>query len=157
MSQSTLKKRRDAYFSQDRKSIHVDKIRFTQRSIKDSFSSGTPIKWTIYMLESNQIKPMEIPLIRIGYVNGQWRSIDNRRLYCYKTAHNIDTIPVFVMKKITKEFYDKDQSQNDGKYVKVIKDHKMGNLDQNIVAYDPITSFEIVQIRSELFYRYKYF
>ena len=120
--------------------MDVETIRFTQRSIKDTFSNGTPIKWTIHMLETKQVKPREIPLIRVGFLNNQWRSIDNRRLYCYKTVKHIDKIPVIIMDKITKEFHDKNQSPNNGKSVQVIHDKKTKNLHHNVIARDPITS-----------------
>eukprot|EP01084_Bolivina_argentea_P015522 29064_1 len=119
--------------------MDVASIRFTQKSIKDTFSCGAPIKWLIYMLKTNKIEPCEIPLIRVGFYNGYYKSIDNRRLYCYKTA-NIEKIPVFVMKTITKEFRCKDQSQNNGISVQIIHDPKPVSCRKNTVtACHPIT------------------
>ena len=103
--------------------MDVNQIRFTQKSINNTFSNGISIEWTIEMLENNQIKPRELPLIRIGMYKNQRRSVDNRRLYCYKTAKNIRIIPVRII-DITKEFSCKNTSPNDGTSVKVINDPK---------------------------------
>eukprot|EP01084_Bolivina_argentea_P056118 102740_1 len=119
--------------------MNVDDIRFTQKSINNTFSNGTPIEWTINMLKRNKIKPCEIPLIRVGFFNGHYKSIDNRRLYCYKTC-NIKKIPVILMKEITKEFRYKDQSPNNGKSVQIINDPKSVQHHKNVVvAYNPMT------------------
>ncbi len=64
--------------------MNVSDIRFTQKSIKDTFSLGNPIAWTIYMLREKKIAPYEIPRIRIALYNGYYKTIDNRRLYCFK-------------------------------------------------------------------------
>eukprot|EP01083_Nonionella_stella_P156972 508911_1 len=117
----------------------VSEIRFTQRTVNDTFSKGNPIKWTIHMLKTKQILPCEIPLIRVGLLNGHYKTIDNRRLYCFKQS-GIKTIPVIVMKTITQEFHCKDQSPNDGVSVTVIHDPKPVSSHTNTVtAFNPTT------------------
>eukprot|EP01083_Nonionella_stella_P189814 702770_1 len=96
MSRACIQKRLDAYYSNNSRTMNVNQIRFTQPTIKNTFSNGVPIEWTIDMLETNQVLPIEIPLIRVGYFRGQWKSIDNRRLYCYKTAKNIKQVYYFL-------------------------------------------------------------
>eukprot|EP01083_Nonionella_stella_P189298 699733_1 len=100
---------------------------------------GNPIKWTIHMLKTKQILPCEIPLIRVGLLNGHYKTIDNRRLYCFKQS-GIKTIPAIVMKTITQEFHCKDQSPNDGVSVTVIHDPKPVSSHTNTVtAFNPTT------------------
>ena len=74
MSKSTLQKRHVAW------SKHVDlnisQIRFTQVSISSSFSNGIPIKWTLYKLLTKDIKPCELPLIRVCKVNKVYKTLD---------------------------------------------------------------------------------
>ena len=119
--------------------MNVNKICFTQKSINNTFSNGIPIEWTINMLENNQIKPRQLPLIRIGWYENGWRSVDNRRLYCYKTAKNITMIPVKII-QITREFYCKNTSPNNGKSVRIINDPKNPKRNEMIYAFDPISS-----------------
>ena len=135
---TAIRKRKQAY--RNAVTVDVASIRYTQTSVKDTFSNGAPLSWTIYMLKSKQIKPRELPLIRIGCVNDQWRTIDNRRLYCFK-ASNIDKIPAIVMTDMTYEFVYKNQSYNDGTTINLIHDPPP-NIDKNqmIMAYDPETS-----------------
>ena len=119
--------------------MNVNEIHFTQKSIKNTFSNGTPIRWTIHMLERDEIKPRELPLIRIAWFNDQWKSVDNRRLYCYKTAKNIQTIPVRII-NISKEFYCKDTTKTNGTSVQIINDPKTPKRGELICAFDPISS-----------------
>eukprot|EP01084_Bolivina_argentea_P190990 328091_1 len=120
--------------------MKVSDIRFTQKSVNDTFSNGTPIKWTINMLKTGRIKPYEIPLIRVADYNGYYKSVDNRRLYCYKQC-GFKTIPVTFMESATEEFRCKDQSTNDGLSVEVISDPKHVSSHKNkVFAYNPITN-----------------
>mmetsp|Transcript_52573 Transcript_52573/g.87059 ORF Transcript_52573/g.87059 Transcript_52573/m.87059 type:complete len:296 (+) Transcript_52573:81-968(+) len=119
--------------------MNVSNIRFTQKSVNDTFSSGAPIKWTIHMLQTKQIEPCEIPLIRVGKLNGHYKSIDNRRLYCFKQS-GIKKIPVTVMQELTLEFHYKNQSPNNGTSVQVIHDPKPKTHHQNkVTAHHPTT------------------
>merc|ERR1711933_7565 len=112
--------------------MSVPEIRFTQKSVNDTFSNVAPIiKWTIYMLTTKQIQPYEIPLIRVGIFNGYYKTIDNRRLFCYKKA-GIKKIPVTFMGNITEEFRYKDQSPNNGRQVEVINDPKDASCHKNV-------------------------
>eukprot|EP01084_Bolivina_argentea_P125850 222919_1 len=116
--------------------MDVSEIRFTQKSIKDTFSLGNPIVWTIYMLREKKITPYEIPRIRVALYNGYYKTIDNRRLYCFKHS-DIKQIPVILMAKVTQEFQYKDQSPNQGRSVKIVHDPKPKSHHSNIVrAYN---------------------
>eukprot|EP01083_Nonionella_stella_P156266 505856_1 len=135
-----IRKRRQAY----RQAVEVDviSIRYTQPSVKDTFTNGAPLSWTIHMLKTAQIKPRELPLIRIGCINKVYRTIDNRRLYCFK-ASGIKRIPVIVMQNISLEFEYKNQSSNDGLTIQLIHNTWPPNtIDHNqlVMAYDPKTS-----------------
>ena len=70
-----------------RRTIKVSKIRYSQGSISNVFSDGRYIHDTIDALKSGQIKPSDIPLIRVGpYKTDQYITFDNRRLFCFKVA-----------------------------------------------------------------------
>ncbi|ETO17551.1 hypothetical protein RFI_19772 [Reticulomyxa filosa] len=156
-SKSATEKRLDVWASKAKEWMKTSEIRFTQDSISDSFSNGVPIEWTIYMLKTKQVSPKELPLIRIGLMDGKyWKTIDNRRLYCFKMA-NIEqvlqiffcilltesvyeNIPVFKMHSLTKEFFYKDHNLSSGITVRVRLNEKK-NIDAtaNVVAFDPDT------------------
>lgn len=140
--QRQIKSRRTRNY-QKSKQMNVNNIHFTQKSIKSTFSNGIPIMWTIGRLERNELKPRELPLIRIGWFNGQWKSIDNRRLFCYKTVKNITIIPVRVV-SITNEFDDKDTTRTNGTKVQIIDDPKTLLKDEIAYAFDPILSWVLL-------------
>eukprot|EP00483_Globobulimina_turgida_P001987 UN01989 len=134
--------------------MNVCDIRFTQKSVNDTFSNGAPIQWTMHMLNTGVIEPYEIPLIRVGYLNGSYKTIDNRRLYCFKTC-NIKKIRVTLVDNITEEFFCKDQSTNKGQTVQIIHDPKPQSHHKNVVtAYNPITKkiriWSVKQIINEI-------
>jgi len=135
---TAIRKRKQSY--RNAQIVDVTTIRYTQTSVKDTFSNGAPLTWTIYMLKTGQIKPKELPLIRIGCVDNQWRTIDNRRLYCFKQA-GVTKVPAIIMQDTTHEFQYKNQSYNDGTTINLIHDPPP-NIDDNqmIMAYDPETS-----------------
>lgn len=128
------------------KQMDPHKIHFTQDHISNTFSNGVPISWTIRMLQSNEILPRELPLIRIGWFNNRWTSIDNRRLFCFKTAKNINIIPVRIV-EITQEFHKKHDSKCNGLFVKVIiHPNRQVQLNTSVCAFDPISSCVIIDI-----------
>lgn len=94
MSDSAIQKRKAAW--NKKKDVKVNDIRFTQKSVKNTFSNGAIIDWTIYMLKEKKIEPKEMPLIRVGWKDGHWKSIDNRRLYCFKQIPSLKTVILLV-------------------------------------------------------------
>eukprot|EP01083_Nonionella_stella_P210304 761469_1 len=104
--------------------MNVKDIRYTQHSIRDTFTDGTPLNYTIDMLKTGKIKPKDISPIRVGKYNGYYRTIDNRRLYCFKQS-NIKKITVKYIHNIGNlpDFRDKYTSNNGGTFIKIRKEH----------------------------------
>merc|ERR1712098_510015 len=119
--------------------VGTNSIRWTQVSINNRFGNSLPIEWTIAKLRSGEIIPRELPLIRVAKFKGKYRSVDNRRLYCYKTA-GIKKIPVIIIKedRKMKQLFEKNKSKNNGVDVKII-DIPLNpkNLDTKVITYDP--------------------
>merc|ERR1711964_754864 len=119
--------------------VGVASIRWTQVSINNRFGNSLPIAWTIEKLKQGEILPRELPLIRVAKFKGKYRSVDNRRLYCYKAA-GIKKIPVVVIKedRKMKQLFEKNKSKNNGVDVKIIEvPLNPKNLDTKVVTYDP--------------------
>jgi len=119
--------------------VGVGSIRWTQVSINNRFGNSLPVAWTIQKLKTGEILPRELPLIRVAKFKGKYRSVDNRRLYCYKTA-GIQRIPVVVIKddRKMKQLFEKNKSKNNGTAVRIVEiPVNPKNLDTKVVTYDP--------------------
>lgn len=62
------------------------RIRYTQDSINRYFNDGIPVEETIADLKSGKLKSYQLPPIYIFELDGNYYSLDNRRLYCCKRA-----------------------------------------------------------------------
>merc|ERR1712098_446718 len=137
LTEAAKKKRRRAYAKHVK--MGVASIRWTQVSINDRFGNSLPVAWTIAKLKSGEIIPRELPLIRVAKFKGKYRSVDNRRLYCYKTA-GINRIPVVVIKedRKMKQLFEKNKSKNNGTNVRIVEiPVNPKNLDTKVITYDP--------------------
>lgn len=75
-------------------------------------------------------------LSRVAKRKGKYRSIDNRRLYCYK-AVGIQTVPVVITDE-SSHWRFKNRPKNDGTDIQIIDvAHNPKHLDLKVVAYDP--------------------
>lgn len=61
-------------------------IRFTQNSVKNSFSDGKALQSTIDDLKSGKISPADLPAIRVFEKDGLIYSLDNRRVLAASAA-----------------------------------------------------------------------
>merc|ERR1712098_840268 len=137
LTEAAKKKRRRAYAKHVK--MGVASIRWTQVSINDRFGNSLPVAWTIAKLKSGEIIPRELPLIRVAKFKGKYRSVDNRRLYCYKQA-GITKIPVVVIKedRKMKQLFEKNKSKNNGTAVRiVVVEPNPKNMDTKVITYDP--------------------
>ncbi|WP_166141442.1 hypothetical protein [Methylosinus sp. RM1] len=66
--------------------IDPNTVRFSQDSIKGSFSDGKTVQMLIDGLKSGAIKPDLIPAINVFERNGNLFTLDNRRLYAFRQA-----------------------------------------------------------------------
>merc|ERR1712098_81179 len=111
----------------------------TQVSVNNRFGNSLPVDWTIAKLKSGEIIPRELPLIRVAKYKGKFRSVDNRRLYCFRQA-GIKQIPVCVIKedRKMKQLFEKNKSKNNGTSVYMV-DVPLNpkNLDTKVITYDP--------------------
>ena len=64
-------------------------IRFTQDSIKQSFTDGTPLKKTFTDLARGRITLDDIECIACVFNGDYWVIHGNRRLYLYQVRYNI--------------------------------------------------------------------
>lgn len=137
LTEAAQKKRRRAWSKHVE--MKVGQIRFTQTSVNNRFGNSLPIDWTIEKLKDGTILPRELPLIRVGKLRGKYRSVDNRRLYCYKAA-GIQTIPVVVIEgdRKFKQVLEKNKSKNNGTAVDIVDvAPNEKNLDCAVITYDP--------------------
>ncbi|MCP1307952.1 RHS repeat domain-containing protein [Paenibacillus tyrfis] len=70
-----------------RGTIDPNKVRFTQDSVKAEFSDGRSVYQLIDDLKSGNVKPKDIPEIRVFEKDGNLYSLDNRRLYAFQQAN----------------------------------------------------------------------
>ena len=72
-------------------------INFTQYGVSETFSDGTYLQETIERLRDGKIDFSDLPRILI-YLDsdGNWRSLDNRRLECFISA-GVEYVPVYVI------------------------------------------------------------
>jgi hypothetical protein len=61
-------------------------IRFSQNSIGRTFSDGRSLDALVAGLKNGTIKPGDVPAIRVFEQNGQWFTLDNRRLQAFRQA-----------------------------------------------------------------------
>lgn len=61
-------------------------LRFTQNSVSPNFGAGGPIDDLAAGLRSGAIDPSSVPGIRVFQRNGEWFSLDNRRLVAFQQA-----------------------------------------------------------------------
>merc|ERR1712093_715220 len=119
--------------------MNPESIRWTQVSVNNRFGNSLPVDWTIAKLKSGEIIPRDLPLIRVAKFKGKFRSVDNRRLYCFKQA-GLKQIPVVVIKedRKMKQLFEKNKSKNNGTSVYMV-DVPLNpkNLDCKVVTYDP--------------------
>ncbi|KAJ3033493.1 hypothetical protein HDV00_006309 [Rhizophlyctis rosea] len=106
--------------------IHLptSSIYYTQPTIKNSFTDGTPVTTTITQLQCGELEPEDLPLIRVRQVEeGKWKTLDNRRLYCFKEAkvEKVWCEDVTGVGSLELEFVYKDQSANGGVSVEVVE------------------------------------
>merc|ERR1712098_344278 len=137
LTEAARRKRRKAWAKHVE--VGTNSIRWTQVSINNRFGNSLPFEWTIAKLRSGEIIPRELPLIRVAKFKGKYRSVDNRRLYCYKTA-GIQRIPVVVIKedRKMKQLFEKNKSKNNGTAVRIVAvELNPKNLDTKVVTYDP--------------------
>jgi hypothetical protein len=66
--------------------VDVRKIGFSQSTIKPSFKNGTSVEDCINGIRKGTVSIREFPLIRVVWVNNQYISLDNRRLFVFKSS-----------------------------------------------------------------------
>ena len=98
-----------------------DDIRYMHNSIRPKFTCTRPLTQTISELEAEgDERVMKIPTITIFQYHGKWFSVNNRRLYCFKKASNIDKIPVNIVDKDDVGYFEsRFTTKNEGTDVRV--------------------------------------
>ncbi len=66
--------------------INPSSIRFSQNSVSPNFSAGGSIDDLAAGLRNGSVSPADVPQIRIFESNGQWMTLDNRRLVAFQQA-----------------------------------------------------------------------
>lgn len=108
-------------------------VLFTQNTIYSTFTDGGKIEDTIRELVDGETKPNDIPYIRVREHDGNWYTLDNRRLYCFQQAK----VEVIKCENVTHiqhpwEFFSKNQNTNGGRSVRVINRNTGCSLYSNI-------------------------
>ncbi|KAJ3182394.1 hypothetical protein HDU87_008558 [Geranomyces variabilis] len=66
--------------------LDVNEVLFTQATIYNTFSNGGMIQTMIDDLMAGAMSVTDVPPVRVRNDCGLWYALDNRRLYCLKTA-----------------------------------------------------------------------
>jgi hypothetical protein len=66
--------------------ISPSSVRFSQNSVSPNFSAGGSIDDLAAGLRNGSVAPGSVPQIRIFESNGQWMTLDNRRLVAFQQA-----------------------------------------------------------------------
>ncbi len=66
--------------------ISPSSVRFSQNSVSPNFSAGGSIDDLAVGLRNGSIAPGDVPQIRIFESDGQWMTLDNRRLVAFQQA-----------------------------------------------------------------------
>lgn len=95
--------------------LDVKSIGFSQSSVSNTFSDGRSLQETTNELILRRITASDIPPIRVVKYNGNWITLDNRRLRVFLDAL-ITSVPVIVCHlkdpQIAKEFWDKKSNKS---------------------------------------------
>ncbi len=124
-----LKKEPDSLNS---KTLNVQDICFSQRTISDKFQDGTLLSELSYELLQGNILAKNIDPIHVVRFRNQWITMDNRRLRVFKDTF-IQEVPVIICdlknKEVAHEFNQKltNKTMNGGGEIK--KTHPMDNSD----------------------------
>ena len=73
-------------------------IRYSQESISRKFRNGNTLEETIEKLKNGILKPRHFPTIEVFPMDRNFYTINNRRLYCFKTAQ-IEYVPVQIIEQ----------------------------------------------------------
>ncbi|QHF01716.1 filamentous hemagglutinin N-terminal domain-containing protein [Pseudomonas asturiensis] len=92
-------------------------IRFTQDSVKNSFSDGKVLQTTIDDLKSGKISPADLPAVRVFEKNGLVYSLDNRRVLAASAAGVPIKIVPATEAEIAKEIGRKMTTPNNGSII----------------------------------------
>ena len=66
--------------------------------MKDTFFSGKGLSETIAELQFLGVRAEDVPAIEVFTYHNRWYSLNNRRLYVFKQADSVESIPVIVKK-----------------------------------------------------------
>jgi hypothetical protein len=66
--------------------VDPNQVRFSQSSIKSTFKDGGSIDELAQALKSGQVRPEDIPPIRLVKKNGRVYTLDNRRLEAFRRS-----------------------------------------------------------------------
>ncbi|CAF1542264.1 unnamed protein product, partial [Rotaria sordida] len=100
--------------------IDPQSIRYTQTTIKDQFSNGHNIEDLCDDLEDGRTTVSDIPMINVVKTrSGNVWSLNNRRLWCFRHARNIDQIPVRIVDKRPSWFNRRIQQLKNPFYIRV--------------------------------------
>ncbi|MBP1147926.1 hypothetical protein JOE33_004849 [Pseudomonas sp. PvP027] len=92
-------------------------IRFTQDSVKNSFSDGKVLQTTIDDLKSGKISPADLPAVRVFEKDGLVYSLDNRRVLAASAAGVPIKIVPATEAEIAKEIGRKMTTANNGSII----------------------------------------
>ena len=81
------------------------KIAYLSTKIKQTFDCGRPILDTMYGLKHKKMDVYDIPCIAVVKYKDVYYSLDNRRLWAFKTS-GVDSVPV-IIKKVNAAFIKK--------------------------------------------------
>jgi hypothetical protein len=98
--------------------INPKEVRFTQDSIKPTFSNGRKVEDLIQSLKEGKVTAYDVPPIRVFGRDGKIYSLDNRRLKAFQEANQpIRIIPATSEELSTRSF--KFTSRNDGTSIRI--------------------------------------
>src|SRR2546423_1176605 len=95
-----------------------NEVRFTQASVRNRLRDGGTIDQLAEALKSGEVRPNEVPPLRLFLKEGRYYSLDNRRLEAFRRAR----IPIPHRMATPEEIADeawKFTTKNDGQSVRI--------------------------------------
>ncbi|MFC0627422.1 RHS repeat-associated core domain-containing protein [Kribbella deserti] len=99
--------------------VDPDRIRYTQDSRGANFGDGKSVDGLVKGLRDGSVQPANVPPIRIFQKDGQYYSLDNRRLAAFKDAGIPIRYRMASPREIQRELDSKFTTMNDGTSIRV--------------------------------------
>ena len=94
----------DAVVYEGCRRVDITHLRYCQRLISERrmFRDGRPMSGLVHELLSGQLTPLDVELLTVVHLRGQWITLSHRRLVCYKEYQKTTSCNVFTWANVYK-------------------------------------------------------